>query len=109
MKILRVTAKNGIPYNVRLLRKDENYGRNFVLTHDEDEPLIEFYDATKSGRYSETKALGNFISRYYLSTLQKSDPDYGLALWGDFPEYVIESDLMLDIILWAEDQISHRE
>ena len=31
-------------FNVRIVNNGEKYGREFCLTHDEDKPMVEFYD-----------------------------------------------------------------
>ena len=51
-------------FNVRIVRKGDKYGREFCLTYDEDQPMVEFYDS----RYPHTKD-GQFVSRYYVSTI----------------------------------------
>jgi hypothetical protein len=66
-------------FNVRILNKGDKYGREFCLTHDEDKPIVEFYDR----RYPHTE-FGQFVSRYYVSTLLE-DPTGGLCLDGGNP------------------------
>ena len=63
-------------FNVRVVNKGDKYGRDFVLTHEEDKPLVEFYDS----RYPHTE-FGQFVSRYYVSTLLGEDK-YGRAEGG---------------------------
>ena len=63
-------------FNVRVVNKGDKYGRDFCLTHDEDKPLVEFYDS----RYPHTE-FGQFVSRYYVSTLLGEDR-YGRAEGG---------------------------
>ena len=55
-------------FNVRVVNKGEKYGRDFCLTHEEDKPLVEFYDS----RYPHTE-YGQFVSRYYKETLLGED------------------------------------
>jgi hypothetical protein len=66
MKTLAATVHtaHGVPFNVVIVRKGDAYGLNDCLTHEKDEPLIEFYDA----RHDHTEH-GQFVSRYYFSTL----------------------------------------
>lgn len=59
-------------FNVRIVNNGEKYGREFCLTHDEDKPMVEFYDR----RYSHTQ-YGQFVSRYYVGTLLGLDGFYG--------------------------------
>jgi len=63
-------------FNVRVVNKGDKYGRDFVLTHDSDKPLVEFYDS----RYPHTE-FGQFVSRYYVSTILGTD-GYGRAEGG---------------------------
>ena len=55
-------------FNVRILSKGDKYGRDFCLTHDEDKPIVEFYDR----RYPHTE-FGQFITRYYVGTILGND------------------------------------
>jgi hypothetical protein len=55
-------------FNVRVVNKGDKYGRDFVLTHKEDKPLVEFYDS----RYPHTE-FGQFVSRYYVETILGND------------------------------------
>jgi hypothetical protein len=74
-------------YNVRIVNKGERYGREDCLTHDDDRPMAEFYDRRYASddyeQYSEDswQARGQFISRYYVSTLLEGD-NHGLCLDG---------------------------
>jgi len=70
------------PWIVRLVTKGEKYGRQWCLTHDDDEPMIEFYMTDKGGR-RVTRKTGGFVSRYYLETLQERRQEMtGLCLYG---------------------------
>lgn len=84
---------NGIPFNSRIVRKGEKYGLNFCLTHEESEPLVEFYDA----RFDHTK-FGQFVSRYYVTTLtgecEWSHGDSrktGICLDGGVPDWFVDA------------------
>lgn len=55
-------------FNVRIVRKGGRYGLNNCLTHDKDEPMVEFYDS----RYPHTEH-GQFVSRYYVATILGTD------------------------------------
>lgn len=70
-------SSNGIPFTARRVNSGEMYGAKFGLIHNQDDPLIEFYDA----RHSFTP-FGQFVSRYYLSTLLEHDRNVGLNLEG---------------------------
>jgi hypothetical protein len=59
-------------YNVRIVKNGDKYGRDFCLTHDNDKPMAEFYDA----RYPHSE-FGQFVSRYYVGTLLGHEGFYG--------------------------------
>lgn len=72
-------------FNVRVVRKGDHYGRNDCLEHDEDEPLVEFYDA----KWTKFGPRGQFVSRYYLETIMETPTEHGLALDCGVPEWSI--------------------
>ena len=82
-------------FNVRIVAKGEGYGRNDALTHDHDDPLVEFYDARKLHALSGPR--GQFVSRYYHTTLLASDHPHGLQLDGGVPEWSISTKGMRDV------------
>lgn len=92
MKTFTITTDNDITFNLKLLFKYDTYGLNDSLTHTGDEPLIEFYDS----RYNHSP-LGQFVSRYYTSTLLEHDDNYGLALDGNSKEWSIDKKSMQSI------------
>lgn len=80
-------ARSKIPFTLRLLRKGDAYGKDFALIHDGSEPLVEFYDA----RFEHDPPFGQFVSRYYLSTLLSTAPDQGINLAGGVPAWTLHS------------------
>lgn len=103
--VMQVTNNNGITFNVRLVLKGDNYGRNGCLIHNEEDPMIEFYDT----RYDldDWEGLGQFVSRYYLSTLLERDTDfegasYGIQLEGDVDVWYVNGENVDEILGWAE-------
>lgn len=100
-------AKNestGIPFTVRVVREGEAYGMNDSQIHDSKDPLVEFYD----GRYDFDRAkdgsvLGQFVSRYALSTLEGRDgiskhspihDQTGIDLQGGVDSWSVDADFM---------------
>jgi len=66
--------QTGREFRVRLVNQGDAYGLGMQLTHDEPDPLVEFYDATYDFDVSpEGEVLGQFVGRYYLSTLCGED------------------------------------
>lgn len=88
----------GVPFNVRIVKKDENYGMSNSLTHTDDDPLVEFYDA----RYPFTE-FGQFVSRYFASTLLKHNN--GLCLDGYVPTWYITDKNMEDVKTFIKNNI----
>ncbi len=78
---------------VRLVRKGDTYGRDDCLTHDEDEPLVEFYDS----RYPHTPR-GQFISSYYLSVFMGASD--GIDLYGGEPEWKATAEEVKQLQQW---------
>jgi hypothetical protein len=73
------------PWRVRFVRKGDRYGLNHCLTHEEAEPLVEFYDREFAGDTFPDE--GQFVSRYYVSTLLKRgggalNLDDGIEAWS---------------------------
>lgn len=71
--VARVTNASGRPFHVVLVRPGDRYGLNDKLTHEGTEPLVEFWDASFAEDPRFTLGRGQFVSRYYLSTLTGSD------------------------------------
>lgn len=98
-KKFNMTADNGNEWCVRIVFKGDNYGRlmhgKMCLTHDEDEPMIEFYDADYDFDLDcDGEVLGQFVSRYYAETLLEGyDEDFGCSginLDGGVPKWSID-------------------
>jgi len=90
---------NGIHFHVRLVKQGEKYGLERCLTHDKTDPLVEFYDA----RYVKGfEPLGQFVSRYYLSTLLERNNDYGLCLDGGVPNWYVDEEAMKQVYEWLD-------
>jgi hypothetical protein len=93
-----VTAK-GVPMVVRIVFPGENYGLKGCLVN-EKEPMVEFYDA----RYDHNPWLpfvGQFISRYYVSTLLENDRGQGLCLDGGIPAWDVDAASLKVLKRWV--------
>ena len=88
---------NGISFNIKLVNQGENYGLNNKLTNDNEDPLVEFYDA----RYPHTE-LGQFVTRYSLSTLTEDGKKGGLNLQGGVPDWYVSEDAMNQVRDWLK-------
>jgi len=93
-----ITARIG-RWTVRLVHKGERYGLDDVLLHDEDDPLVEFYDAEQS--VQKFGPLGQFVNRYYASTLlARNDPHAPLALDMGTPEWTVSAEEAEVVSAW---------
>jgi hypothetical protein len=93
--MIQVTNNQGITFNVRVLVKGSPYGLEDCLTHDKEEPVIEFYDT----RHSFDMGRGQFVARYYLSTLiEAAEEDSGLDLCGYEPSWKITAQNLRDVV-----------
>jgi len=88
---------NGVPFNSRIVKKGEAYGRDNCLVHEEDEPVVEFFDA-RYPFWSDTdgQVLGQFVSSYYVKTLLSKDGcsttdsrETGIDLHGGEPDWFV--------------------
>lgn len=79
-------------FNVRIVFTGEGYGLNDCIINEESVPLVEFYDS----RYQSPRSpRGQFVSRYYASTLLNGDTDTrGLSLDGGIPEWTVSAEDM---------------
>ena len=74
----------GLELVTRAVAKGGKYGLNDCLTHDEADPLVEFYSRDTFGPDKH-----QFIGRYYLSTLVDDGRHVtGLCLHGGVEEWV---------------------
>ena len=85
-------------FNVRLVRQGEKYGRNDCLTHEHPEALVEFYDR----RYPKFGPLGQFVSRYYLSTLMAAQG--GLNMQGGVSAWQMSASELEQVQGWHIEQ-----
>lgn len=104
--ILNIINDQDREFNVKIIVKGDAYGRENCLTHAEDRPLVEFYDATYSAANGDDRFddEGQFVSRYYLHTLLERQRGYGLDLMGYEPNWKIDARTMQIVIDWLENQ-----
>lgn len=68
-------------FTMRVVDPGDRYGKDMCLTNNWDGPLVEFYDRRWSfDRDPDGEVLGQFISRYHLSTLLEPD-DHGKTVF----------------------------
>ena len=104
MSTLFITNDHGVPLAVRLVRKGDRYGLYGRLTHDIDDPLVEFYDTRydSNGDWLEYFT-GTFVSRYYRSTLLERPGGGGMALMGEAYYWQVSASNMAQIKEWLRE------
>jgi len=105
METLNITNSQGREFAIRIVRKGDNYGRNRCMTHERDEPMVEFYDATYAGK-SGFDAEGQFVGRYSAETLLNRDQMVGLDLHGGEPAWKIDVVSMMDVTFYVMDAVA---
>lgn len=95
IKIFHDTRSHLI-WAVRIVEKGDKYGLDDCMDND-GTPLVEFYDT----RYEHTD-LGQYVSRYFLSTLLGEDG--GLNLDGGVPAWSVNEPCMHRIRDWLRRQ-----
>ena len=88
--VLLVPAK-AQDFFVRVVSKGQKYGLNNCLTHDSNDHLVEFYSAKSVDADNQ---FGQFISRYYFSTILDRQKDCGLQLDGNEPAWTLTASEM---------------
>lgn len=108
--MIKVVNDRGRVFNVRVVLKGQNYGLNDCLVHNStiDSPLIEFYDATYEGK-KDFGERGQFVSRYFLDTLQEGNPYCGVSLQGDEPVWSITAGNKMDAVLYGLEVLNRQK
>lgn len=82
------------PWNVRIREKGDRWGLEDCLVHEDEEPVIEFYDARQDpAKFGDR---GQFVSSYYLTTLLQVRG--GLCLDGGVPSWTLDAEQMQTVI-----------
>ena len=84
-------------WTVRIVRNGEAYGRNDCLINTSADPLVEFYDTNQTHTI-----YGQFVSRYFLSTLLHNYEAAGICLDGGVPAWSISAEGYDEIHDWLE-------
>ena len=85
-------------FNVRLVNTGERYGLDDCLVNDKA-PMVEFYDSRYAGASFGER--GQFVSRYYVSTLLDRQP-LGLCLDGGVPEWSVSAAGMQQVVEYIQ-------
>lgn len=98
MNVDYVSGVDGRMFAVRLVCRGDRYGRDGCLTHDEDDPLVEFYDTSYAGEWPDSFSgdLGQFVSRYYRDALVSHNG--GLSLDGGVPVWCVSGESLATVL-----------
>jgi|TARA_B110000263_G_scaffold232888_1_gene229293 hypothetical protein len=90
--------ERGQPWTIRIIDKGDKYGLDDCLTHENEEPTVEFYDADNEHTIDKPSGimLGQFVSRYYISTIADGGRG-GLDLMGYEPKWKMNA-LVMDSV-----------
>ena len=82
-------------FNVRVVNTGDTYGLNDCLVNNGSK-LVEFYD--KRYNHDSWMGRGQFVSRYYLSTLLSDTYPNGLCLDGGVAEWAVSATGMAQVL-----------
>lgn len=102
---MQVTNDKGRRFAVKVVCKGDTYGRRHVLKHDSDDALVEVYDATYEGRpgfVEQGWPEGQFVSRYYASTLAATRNTNGIDLNGGVDVWKIDGAAWAPVVALAK-------
>lgn len=88
------------PFAVRAILNGDRFGVNQSLTH-EGAPMLEFFDSTHKDA-TRFAPLGQFVSRYYLSTLKEVEAGRGVNLYGGESAWTISAAALEKSIQFGE-------
>lgn len=111
--VTRVVNDQGRVFNVVLVPIGGAYGRNALFLNEGREAMVEFYDAAVENDERFDKGRGQFITRYYLSTLTGRENNLqGLDLCGHVPEWKLTgqnvSEALAAIEATLHSELTHR-
>ena len=87
-------------FNVRIVNTGDKYGVNDCLTNNKA-PMVEFYDSRFTN--GADGARGQFVTRYYVSTLLDSYYPHGLCLDGGVDAWNVSAEGMQQVIKFIEE------
>jgi hypothetical protein len=88
-----VTSIHGIPFRVVYIPQG-TASKNYPSVNTDRGPLVEFYDR----RWAHTPD-GQFVSRYYASTMLAHSSD-GLCLHGEVSAWVVDAATVQLVVAW---------
>lgn len=118
VRVGQVANSNGRPFRVRVVMRGDKYGLNDCKIYDQDEPMVEFYDAFYAGS-DQFGLMGQFVSRYGIGELDGTSKYSrgrlgdegvgGIDLDGGVGEWFLDAAPAGAALRWAEDRIKARQ
>jgi len=107
---IALASQSGTSIHAVIIPPGEVYGMDNCLVHDGHEPLVEFWDATHAGKKEMfDPEHGQFVSRYYVSTIAELDKGRGLDLHGGEPSWLMPGEGMNQVRQWIGQQVAATE
>lgn len=99
-------GEHGATFLVRLVMEGDGFGREDVLVHDSADPMIEFYDRAHADKPGFGPR-GQFVSRYYLSTIL-GEPVRGINLHGSEPKWYVTAENIAEVLRYVLVELTKR-
>lgn len=96
-------------WTARLVRPGGHYGLGLRVEHPADgEAMVEFYDCRFAAQFVDQNGghpWGQFVSRYYVSSIAARNPAYGLSLEGSAPRWTLSAEAMTLVTAWLSEAL----
>ena len=106
MSIMKMVSQADTPWTIRTVHYGMPYGLQMCMTNIDEEPLVEFYDGDHPFQSDEKGVmLGQFVSRYKVSTLLSQHQGLGLMLDGGVSKWQLSSNDMEKVRAFIVDDL----
>jgi len=105
MSMATIITKAGFAFVLRIVRKGDDYGKDFCLTHDDEEPMVEFYDERFLDKFPP---LGQFVTRYNADRFLARSAG-GLDLHGGVEAWSLDEETYLQAQLWVRSELGRED
>ncbi|MBM4574852.1 hypothetical protein GS896_27730 [Rhodococcus hoagii] len=95
-----ITTCQGRAFTIRTVRHGDGYGVDDAIAHDSTDPLLEFYDRSHTGTFGPR---GQFVCRYYVSSLAHHADGAALSLDAGIPAWFIDAATLTTVLEHARD------
>jgi hypothetical protein len=97
--MMTIRNTNGREFFVHVIYPGDAYGLGDKLHHAGPDPMIEFYDMTYAGQTFGPR--GQFVTRYYATTLAGCVVGQGITLDGGVTEWFVDGAALAPVIALA--------